>query len=122
MITRRDFIIAGGSAAIALSFPGLATAARSPKSGLLTISSYYHTMEDALRGDHHIALSGNRMSDLRLLETIFSEAQEPRVTLFVDTADSVMLDIALSRVNSPYVAMKDTDGTQSYRLASEFGA
>lgn len=121
MITRRGFIIAGGSTLGALGLASASSAMAALEGDGLTIASQSRQVAPADQASRHIALTGQRMEDLNTLQRIFRAAEHAQITLHIDTADLVLLDIALSRITTPYKAVAAAPGALSYRRSSAFG-
>ena len=122
MITRRGFMIAGGGALGALAISGGASAATMHAADKLTIASLSRKLAPAQQGTKHLVLSGNRIKDLSTLEQVFTAARAAEIELHIDTADRVLLDIALSRVAHGYQQVTATSASFGYRRTSVFGA
>lgn len=122
MISRRNFLIASGGTLAALSLPRAANAFAAPSHDILTITSHSHVLPRDEQGDRHITLSGDRLKDIATLEKAFGQVNEKQITLHIDAADLVLLDIALTRVSTPYVSVAAVNGQHSFRRSSTLGA
>lgn len=121
MFTRRGFLIASGGTIGAMALAGAASAKAMQSGEVLTIVSATRAQTLAEQGQRHITLSGNRMKDLATLENVFAKASDAEITLHIDTADRVLLDVALTRVETSYQPVADAHGTFSFRRSSVFG-
>lgn len=121
MITRRGFMIAGGSALTALSLAGSAAAYSVQGDSLLIIASPARANALEAHAITHQSLSGDRLQDLAQLEQVLSQGAAEAVDLHLDPADRVLLDIALTRVKTPYQTVASETGVFSFRRPSFSG-
>ena len=121
MLTRRGFIITSGSALGALSLASAAGASvLGGASDVLTIASVNRPLSAAAQGAGHISLTGDLVQDFATIEKAFSSASAPELRVSLDAADEVLLDIAMTRVSSNYVAAGAENGARVFRRNSSF--
>ncbi len=65
-----------------------------------SIASPSRPIPETLQGDKHLALTGNRLQDLHLIEDLLRHSDAVRLSL--DPADWVIVELALSRSGRPY--------------------
>lgn len=115
MITRRGFMLAGGSAVSALSLIGAGPVAAAFAQDLTTIASPARPLALAEQGRRHIVLTGDRLADVRTLETVLTQAATADLRLSLDTADQVLFDIAQTRTSTRYAPVAAATGLLEFR-------
>lgn len=106
MVTRRSFMVTTiALSALSLLPVSQARACSEAKTcGMVlmeaSISSPDRPLPVALRGETHLALTGNRLSDLQKIEVLLAQNEGIRVSL--DPADWVIFELALSRSGRSY--------------------
>lgn len=119
MITRRGFMISSGGALAALSLAGVAKAAPAGD-GFVSVASPARPLATGLKGATHHVLTGDRLADIRTLETLVAET-EGVLRLSLDSADEVLFDVARIRAVRPAVQVSAAAGVTDFRLTSVAG-
>lgn len=102
MLSRRGFILAGGSGLAALSLAKAGQAAiGAARTEALAVYSRSRAPLAAARSKGDILLSSDLSATLARFERLLAEPSQRPLTLALDAADQVMFDIAKSRAMAP---------------------
>lgn len=106
MIKRRTFLASTVAIAAFAALPSVGAAACANERACVmslmaaSISSPSRPIPETLQGDTHLALTGDRLKDLYLIEDLLRHSDAVRLSL--DPADWVIVELALSRSGRPY--------------------
>lgn len=106
MINRRNFLASTVALAAFVALPSAGAAACATERACVmsvmaaSIASPSRPLPETLQGDTHLALTGDRLHDLHLIEDLLRQSDAVRLSL--DPADWVIVELALARSGRPY--------------------
>lgn len=106
MIKRRTFLASTVAMATFAALPSVGAAACATERACVmslmaaSIASPSRPLPETLQGDTHLALTGDRLKDLHLIEDLLRHSDAVRLSL--DAADWVIVELALARSGRPY--------------------
>ena len=121
MIKRRTFLASTVTLAALAMLPSVGAAAcagdKACAMSLMaaSISSPNRPIPETLQGDTHLALTGDRLQDLHLIEDLLRHTDGVRLSL--DPADWVIVELALARSGRPYSLQPATQPLQGSTIA-----